>query len=145
MDQFMRMAIDEAREGLAEGGIPIGAVLLSPAGQVLGRGHNQRVQQQDPIIHAEIDALRKAGRVGNYRGCTIYSTLMPCYLCSGAIVQFGISKVIVGEEETFAGGREFMESHGVQVENLDLAECKELLQTFIQQNPDLWAEDIGEL
>lgn len=145
MDRFMQMAIDEAREGLAEGGIPIGAVLLSPTGEVLGRGHNQRVQQQDPIIHAEIDALRKAGRVGTYRGCTIYSTLMPCYLCSGAIVQFGISKVIVGEDETFQGGREFMESHGVEVLNLDLTECKELLQTFIKQNPELWAEDIGEL
>ncbi len=145
MDEFMRMAIDEAKQGLAEGGIPIGSVLLSPEGKILGRGHNQRVQQQDPIIHAEIDALRKAGRVGNYRGCTIYSTLMPCYLCSGAIVQFGIKKVIVGEDETFKGGREFMESHGIEVTNLDLPECKNLLQTFIAQNPDLWAEDIGEL
>lgn len=145
MDDFMRMAIDEAKAGLAEGGIPIGAVLLSPDGRILGRGHNQRVQQQDPIIHAEIDALRKAGRVGNYRGCTIYSTLMPCYLCSGAIVQFGISKVIVGEDETFEGGRQFMESHGVEVTNLDLTECKEMLQSFIAANPDLWAEDIGEL
>ncbi len=145
MDKFMQMAIEEAKTGLAEGGIPIGAVLVSPSGEVLGRGHNQRVQKQDPIIHAEIDALRQAGRVGRYRGCTIYSTLMPCYLCSGAIVQFGISKVIAGEDETFQGGQEFMASHGVEVVNLDLAECKEMLQQFIARNPELWAEDIGEL
>ncbi len=145
MDEFMRMAIEEAKKGLAEGGIPIGAVLVSPEGKVLGRGHNQRVQQQDPVIHAEIDALRNAGRVGRYQGCTMYSTLMPCYLCSGAVVQFGISKVVAGEDETFQGGREFMEAHGVEVVNLDLQECKTLLQDFIRDYPDLWAEDIGEL
>ncbi len=145
MDEFMRMAVEEAKKGLAEGGIPIGAVLVSPEGKVLGRGHNQRVQQQDPVIHAEIDALRNAGRVGRYQGCTMYSTLMPCYLCSGAVVQFGISKVVAGEDETFQGGREFMEAHGVEVVNLDLQECKTLLQDFIRDYPDLWAEDIGEL
>ena len=144
MDMFMKAAIDEARKGLAEGGIPIGSV-LARKGKIIGRGHNKRVQDNDPILHAEIDCLRNAGRVGTYKDAVLYSTLMPCYLCAGAIVQFGIKKVIAGEAETFAGAREFMESHGVKVINLNLNECKQLMREFIENNPDLWKEDIGEL
>ncbi|MCC7450678.1 MAG: nucleoside deaminase [Anaerolineae bacterium] len=142
-DQFMRLAIEEARIGLSEGGIPIGSVLVR-GDQVLGRGHNRRVQHGNPIAHAEIDCLENAGRVGKYAGTVLYSTLMPCYLCSGAVVQFGIKKVIVGEAETFPGGPEFMRSHGVEVINLDLEECKELMRNFIAANPELWNEDIGK-
>jgi cytosine deaminase len=144
MDTFMKAAIDEARKGLKEGGIPIGSV-LARKGKIIGRGHNKRVQDNDPILHAEIDCLRNAGRVGAYRDTVLYSTLMPCYLCAGAIVQFGIKKVIAGEAETFAGAREFMESHGVEVTDLNLDECKRLMREFIENNPDLWKEDIGEL
>jgi creatinine deaminase len=144
MDEFMKAAIDEARKGLAEGGIPIGSVLVK-GGRIIGRGHNKRVQDGDPTAHAEIDCLRNAGRVGSYTGSILYSTLMPCYYCSGAVVQFGIKKVIAGESETFAGGREFMEQHGVEVIDLDLAECKKLMKDFIAANPRLWNEDIGEL
>ena len=144
MDMFMKAAIDEAKKGLKEGGIPIGSV-LARKGKIIGRGHNKRVQDNDPILHAEIDCLRNAGRVGAYRDTVLYSTLMPCYLCAGAIVQFGIKKVIAGEAETFAGAREFMESHGVEVTDLNLDECKRLMREFIENNPDLWKEDIGEL
>jgi cytosine deaminase len=143
MDEFMAAAIAEAKQGLSEGGIPIGSVLIKD-GQIIGRGHNQRVQRGDPITHAEIDCLRNAGRVGNYRETTIYSTLMPCYLCAGAIVQFGIKKVIAGESVTFAGAREFMESHGVEVIDLNLDECQQLMREFIQSHPQLWNEDIGK-
>jgi creatinine deaminase len=143
VDEFMRAAIDEARLGLREGGIPIGSA-MARGGKLLGRGHNRRVQHGDPIAHAEIDCLHNAGRVGNYRDVVLYSTLMPCYLCSGAVVQFGIKKVIVGESETFPGGREFMESHGVEVIDLGLEECKELMRSFIAANPELWNEDIGK-
>ncbi len=144
MDMFMKAAIDEARKGLSEGGIPIGSVLVKKR-EIIGRGHNKRVQENDPILHAEIDCLRNAGRVGTYKDTVLYSTLMPCYLCAGAIVQFGIKKVIAGESETFAGAKEFMESHGVEVTDLNLAECKRLMKDFIKANPDLWNEDIGEL
>jgi cytosine deaminase len=144
MDIFIKAAIDEARRGLGEGGIPIGSVLVRK-GKIIGRGHNKRVQDNDPILHAEIDCLRNAGRVGAYKDTVLYSTLMPCYLCAGAIVQFGIRKVISGESETFAGAREFMESHGVEVTDLNLDECKRLMKDFIKANPDLWKEDIGEL
>jgi creatinine deaminase len=144
MDKFMQAAIDEARLGLREGGIPIGSVLVKE-GAIVGRGHNKRVQDGDPVTHAEIDCLRNAGRVGSYRGTILYSTLMPCYLCAGAVVQFGIQKVIAGESQTFAGAREFMESHGVEVVDLDLPECVEMMREFIRQNPKLWDEDIGEL
>ena len=141
-DRFIWAAIDEAQKGLNEGGIPIGSVLVRN-GEILGRGRNQRVQKNDPIIHAEIDCLRNAGRIGSYKGTVLYSTLMPCYLCAGAVVQFGIKKVFAGESETFPGAREFMESHGVEVIDLDLDECKTLMRTFIQKNPKLWNEDIG--
>lgn len=144
MDIFMKAAIDEARKGLGERGIPIGSVLVRKE-KIIGRGHNKRVQDNDPILHAEIDCLRNAGRVGAYKDTVLYSTLMPCYLCAGAIVQFGIKKVIVGESETFAGAKEFMKSHGVEVTDLNLDECKRLMKDFIISNPDLWKEDIGEL
>ena len=143
MDEFMREAIREAREGLAEGGIPIGSVLVR-GGQVIGRGHNRRVQEGDPVKHAEIDCLMRAGRVGSYRGTVLYSTLMPCYLCAGAVVQFRIPKVVVGEARTFAGAEALMRAQGVEVVNLDLAECAEMMESFIGANPELWNEDIGE-
>jgi creatinine deaminase len=144
MDKFMQAAIDEAQQGLQEGGIPIGSVLVRD-GIIIGRGHNKRVQDGDPVTHAEIDCLRNAGRVGSYTGTTLYSTLMPCYLCAGAVVQFGIKKVYAGENETFSGAKEFMESHGVEVVNLDNETCKEMMRAFITERPELWNEDIGEL
>lgn len=140
----MSAAIDEAKTGLSEGGIPIGSVLVRD-GKIIGRGHNKRVQENDPVIHAEIDCLRNAGRIGIYSDTVLYSTLMPCYLCAGASVQFGIKKVIAGEDETFSGAREFMESHGIEVINMNLEECKNLMKDFIEKNPELWFEDIGEL
>jgi cytosine deaminase len=140
----MKAAIEEARKGLGEGGIPIGSVLVKD-GKIIGRGHNRRVQESDPILHAEIDCLRQAGRIGRYSETTLYSTLMPCYLCAGAVVQFGIRKVRVGEAETFPGAKAFMESHGVEVTDWDLDECKQLMREFIQSKPELWHEDIGKL
>lgn len=139
----MQAAIAEAKQGLSEGGIPIGSVLVLDE-KIVGRGHNKRVQDNDPVTHAEIDCLRNAGRIGNYKGTTLYSTLMPCYLCAGAVVQFGIKKVIAGESATFPGAKEFMESHGVEVIDLNLDECKRLMSDFIQGNPQLWNEDIGK-
>jgi cytosine/creatinine deaminase len=143
MDEFMKAAVEEAETGRAEGGIPIGSVLVA-GGKIVGRGHNKRVQDGDPVTHAEIDCLRNAGRVGSFAGMTLYSTLMPCYLCAGAVVQFRIGKVVAGESATFPGAREFMEAHGVEVVDLDLAECREMMRTFIEKNPALWNEDIGE-
>ncbi len=142
MDEFMKAAIDEAKAGLAEGGIPIGSVLVKE-GRIVGRGHNKRVQDSDPVTHAEIDCLRSAGRMGSYAGTTLYSTLMPCHLCAGAVVQFRIRKVVAGESATFPGARAFMESHGVEVIDLDLDECKAMMSGFIEKNPALWNEDIG--
>lgn len=144
MDPFMQAAIEQAKKSRSEGGIPIGSVLVKD-GTIVGEGHNQRVQQNNPILHAEIDCLQNAGRVGSYAGTTLYSTLMPCYLCAGAVVQFKIKRVIVGESTTFAGAPDFMKSHGVQVIDLDLSECKEMMRTFIDANPHLWHEDIGEM
>jgi cytosine deaminase len=142
MDEFMQAAIEEAKQSKKEGGIPIGSVLVKD-GKILGRGHNKRVQEGDPVTHAEIDCLRNAGRIGSYKGTILYSTLMPCYLCAGAVVQFGIKKVIAGESETFSGAKEFMESHGVEVIDLNSQECKQMMTQFIQENPKLWNEDIG--
>ena len=142
IDPFMQAAIDEARQGLAEGGIPIGSSLMRD-GKLLGRGHNRRVQNDDPMTHAETDCLRNAGRIGSYRGCTLYSTLMPCYFCAGAAVQFGIKRVIVGESRTFPGAPEFMREHGIEVVDLDLPECCEMMEKFIREKPELWNEDIG--
>lgn len=132
----------EAKKGLASGGIPIGSVLVRD-GKIIGRGHNQRVQKGDPMAHAEIDCLRNVGRLCGYEATTLYSTLMPCYLCSGAVVQFGIRKVVAGESRTFAGGPEFMRRHGVEVVDLDDHECAELMRRFIAEKPALWNEDIG--
>lgn len=144
MDEFMLEAMREAQQGLAEGGIPIGSVLVRD-GQIIGRGHNRRVQEGDPMKHAEIDCLMRAGRVGSYRDTVLYSTLMPCYLCAGAAVQFRIPKVIVGEARTFSGAEEFMRAHGIEVINLDAQECVEMMEEFIKAKPELWNEDIGEL
>jgi cytosine deaminase len=144
MDPFMQAAIQQANKSRKEGGIPIGSVLVKD-GMIVGQGHNQRVQHNNPILHAEIDCLQNAGRVGSYAGTTLYSTLMPCYLCAGAVVQFKIARVVVGESKTFAGAPEFMESHGVEVIDLDLPECKEMMNAFIDEEPQLWNEDIGEL
>lgn len=140
----MQAAFEEAKKSFDEGGIPIGSVLVKD-GEIIGRGHNQRVQKDNPILHAEIDCLQNAGRIGSYGSAVLYSTLMPCYLCSGAIVQFGIKKVVAGENETFIGAKEFLESKGVEVINLNLEECKKLMRGFIQLNEKLWFEDIGEL
>jgi cytosine deaminase len=142
MDAFMAAAIEQARKSLSEGGIPIGSALVRDR-ELIAVGHNKRVQESDPVTHAEIDCLRNAGRLGTFRDTVLYSTLMPCYLCSGAVVQFGIRKVIVGESRTFAGAPEFMRSHGVEVIDLDLSECVEMMRKFISENPQLWNEDIG--
>ncbi len=139
----MQAAIEQAKKGKSEGGIPIGSVIVKD-GKICGAGHNQRVQKDDPMAHAEIDCLRNAGRIGSYKDTTLYSTLMPCYLCAGAVVQFGIKKVIVGESKTFDGAEEFMKSHGVEVIDLNDSTCINLMEEFIENNPVLWNEDIGE-
>ena len=138
----MEAAIAQAKKSLSEGGIPIGSA-LAREGNLLAVGHNKRVQESDPVTHAEIDCLRRAGRLGSFHNAVLYSTLMPCYLCSGAVVQFGIRKVIVGESRTFPGAPDFMREHGVEVIDLDLPECVELMTRFIAANPELWNEDIG--
>lgn len=145
MNKYMKIAIREALLGLKEGGIPIGAILTKNE-KIIGHGHNRRVQECNPILHAEIDCLRNAGRIGSYKNTILYSTLIPCYLCAGAIVQFGIKKVIIGENETFKNGsKEFMEYHGIKIINLNLTECKIMMKNFIKNCPDLWNEDIGKL
>jgi cytosine deaminase len=142
-DKFMQTAIESAKKSRDEGGIPIGSALVKD-GQLLAVGHNKRVQDSDPVTHAEIDCLRNAGRLGSFRDTVLYSTLMPCYLCAGAVVQFGIKKVIVGESRTFAGASDFMRQHGIEVVDLDLAECVEMMKEFIARHPALWNEDIGK-
>jgi cytosine deaminase len=144
MDEFMQAAIAEARMGRQQGGIPIGSVLMR-AGQIVSRGHNKRVQELDPIAHGEMDALRNAGRQRTYRDTVLYTTLMPCYMCAGTIVQFKIPKVVVGEARTFGESKEFLESHGVEVVILDSEECVQMMQEFIEAEPTLWNEDIMEL
>ena len=140
----MNEAFKEAKKGLAEGGIPIGSVLVKD-GKIIGRGHNKRVQEKNPVMHAETDCLFNAGRIGSYKDTILYSTLMPCYFCAGAAVQFGIKKVIVGESKNFSGAREFMEEHSIEVVDLDENEIKEMMADFINKNPELWNEDIGIL
>src|SRR5215213_1283566 len=142
--QMLDVAIEEARAGLRDGGIPIGSALFDAAGAVLGTGHNQRVQRGDPSAHAEIEAFRNAGRRRSYRDTTISTTLAPCWLCSGLIRQFGISTVVVGESRTFRGGIDWLRDCGVQVVDCDSDECAELLQAFIAARPEIWNEDIGE-
>ena len=144
MDEFMTLAINEAKNSREQGGIPIGSVLIKN-GKVVAQGHNKRVQENNPILHGEMDCLNNAGRIGSYRDTVIYSTLMPCYMCAGTIVQFKIPKVIVGESQTFSGAREFMESHGVEVIDLNLPECVQMMKEFINEKPELWNEDIMEL
>jgi cytosine deaminase len=149
MDKFMLAAIEEAEAGLREGGIPIGSVLVQ-RGQIIGRGHNRRVQRGDPMAHAEIDCLIRAGRQQTYRDTVLYSTLMPCFLCSGAAVQFGVPKVVVGESVNFPGGEgpggtspQFMRAQGIEVVALRDPECVEMMRRFIREHPQLWNEDIG--
>ncbi|GAB2940084.1 nucleoside deaminase [Hymenobacter coalescens] len=144
MDQFMQAAIDEARLGRSQGGIPIGSVLMRN-GELVAKGHNKRVQELNPILHGEMDCLNNAGRQRTYRDTVLYTTLMPCYMCAGTIVQFKIPKVVVGEARTFGESKEFLESHGVEVEILDLQECVDMMQEFITAEPTLWNEDIMEL
>lgn len=137
-------AVAEARAGLTEGGIPIGAALFGPDGTPWGRGHNRRVQDGDPSMHAETSAFRNAGRRRGYRGSTMVTTLSPCWYCSGLVRQFGISRVIIGEATTFSGGHEWLAEHGVEITILDDPECVAMMRTFIAEHPELWFEDIGE-
>ena len=143
-DPFLRAAIEQARKSLAEGGIPIGSVLVHE-GRIIGRGHNCRVQSGSPIDHGEMNCLRNAGRLpaGVYRNCTIYSTLSPCPMCSGAMVLYKIPRVVVGENRTFLGAEEYMRANGIQVDVVQDPECIQLMAGFIRDNPQLWNEDIG--
>ncbi len=141
--QMLDIAIEEARAGLAEGGIPIGAAIFDANGTLLGRGHNRRIQESDPSVHAETDAFRKAGRQRNYRDKIMVTTLAPCWYCSGLVRQFNIGTVIVGESVNFDGGVEWLRENGVKVIDLNSAECIELLGGFISSNPEIWNEDIG--
>ena len=142
--RMLAVALEEARAGMAEGGIPIGAALFHRDGRLLGRGHNRRVQEGDPSVHGETDAFRKAGRQRSYRDTIMVTTLAPCWYCSGLVVQFGIGKVVVGESRTFRGGMDWLRERGVEVVDLDSAECVQLLTNFIDAQPELWHEDIGE-
>lgn len=146
MDDFLKSAIDEARKGLACGGIPIGSVLVIN-GNIVARGHNQRVQKGSAVLHAEMDCLENAGRLTavDYQSAILYSTLSPCDMCSGAILLYGIPKVVVGESRTFKGPEAYLRSRGVDVEVVDSRECKRLMDAFIAENPALWNEDIGVL
>jgi len=141
---MLAVAVEEARTGLAEGGIPIGAALFGADGELLGRGHNRRMQDGDPSMHAETAAFRAAGRQRSYRGTTMVTTLSPCWYCSGLVRQFGISRVVVGEVHTFHGGHDWLAEHGVEVILLDDPTCVALMTDFIAANPALWYEDIGE-
>lgn len=145
MDEFMRVAIEEARQGLAEGGIPIGSALVID-GKIVGRGHNRRVQQNSATLHAEIDAIENAGRLlaGDYRRAILYSTLSPCDLCSGAVLLYRIPTVVIGENRTFRGPEEHLRSRGVRLTILDDPECISMMTDFISRKPALWFEDIGE-
>src|SRR5499433_2593836 len=139
---MLDVALAEARQGLAEGGIPIGGALFNTQGRLLGRGHNRRVQQNDPSVHGETDAFRNAGRQRSYRDTIMVTTLAPCWYCSGLVRQFRIGTVIIGESRTFSGGVAWLKEHGVRVIDLDSAECIEMLARFIREHPRLWDEDI---
>jgi len=141
---LLKIAIEEARCGLAEGGIPIGAALFDSAGKLLGRGHNRRVQDGDPSAHGETDAFRKAGRQKSYRDKIMVTTLAPCWYCSGLIRQFGIGVVVVGESVNFRGGIDWLQENGIKVIDLASKDCVQMLAKFIAENPALWHEDIGE-
>ncbi|MBV8549780.1 MAG: nucleoside deaminase [Acidobacteriaceae bacterium] len=144
IDPFLAAALDEARRGMAEGGIPIGSVLVCD-GEIIGRGHNRRVQKGSSILHAEMDCLENAGRLAAsvYHRCTIYTTLSPCPMCSGAIVLYGIPHVVVGENQTFLGSEDYLRANAIQVKVVQQPECIDLMRRFIAQNPVLWNEDIG--
>lgn len=142
--KMLQVAVDEARTGLAEGGIPIGAALFDRQGILLGSGHNRRVQENDPSVHGETDAFRKAGRQRSYRDKIMVTTLAPCWYCSGLVRQFGIGTVVVGESVNFDGGIEWLRENGVEVIDLNSAECVEMLKNYIEANPAIWHEDIGE-
>jgi cytosine deaminase len=143
-EKMLAVAIEEARLGLAEGGVPVGAALFRQNGELLSRGRNRRVQQNDPSIHGETDAFRRAGRQSNYRDLVMVTTLAPCWYCSGLVRQFRIGKLVVGESRTFAGGLSWLRENGVEVIDLDNQDCRELMETFITRHPDIWNEDIGE-
>lgn len=144
MDEFLQAAIDEAKMGATEGGIPIGSVLVID-GRIVGRGHNRRVQQGSAILHAEMDCLESAGRLSaaEYRRATLYSTLSPCDMCSGAALLYGIPRIVVGENRTFQGPEDYVRARGVELIVADSKECRELMEYFIAANPELWNEDIG--
>ena len=146
MDKFLEIAIEEARKGMDEGGIPIGSVLVIDD-KIVARGHNKRVQKGSAVLHAEMDCLENAGRIkaADYQRATLYSTLSPCDMCSGAVLLYGIPKVVIGENRTFSGPEDYLKSRGVELVNLDSEECYRLMQTFIKNNPELWNEDIGEV
>jgi cytosine/creatinine deaminase len=141
---MLEVAIEEAKQGLAEGGIPIGAALFDKNGNLLGRGHNRRVQEGDPSIHGETDAFRKAGRQRSYKNTIMVTTLAPCWYCSGLVRQFNIGTVVVGESVNFQGGVEWLKEHGVKVINMNSRECIDMLKAYTDANPDVWNEDIGE-
>lgn len=141
---MLDVAIAEARQGLAEGGVPIGAALFDRQGNLLGRGHNRRVQEADPSVHAETDAFRKAGRRRSYHDTIMVTTLAPCWYCSGLVRQFNIGTVVVGETENFQGGLDWLREHGVEVIDLRSQECMRMLSEFVAVHPEIWFEDIGE-
>jgi cytosine/creatinine deaminase len=141
---MLAIALEEAKQGLAEGGVPIGAALFHRSGTLLGRGRNRRVQENDPSVHGETDAFRKAGRQRRYQDTIMVTTLAPCWYCSGLIVQFQIGQVVVGDSRSFRGGLDWLLERGVPVVELNSAECEHLLQTFIKAHPEIWNEDIGE-
>ncbi len=143
-ERMLAVAIEEARIGLAEGGIPIGAALFTKAGELVSRGHNRRVQQGDPSVHGETDAFRRAGRQRSYRNLVMVTTLAPCWYCSGLVRQFRIGTLVVGESRTFPGGLDWLRENGVDVIDLDNAECRELMESFVATHPEVWNEDIGE-
>jgi cytosine/creatinine deaminase len=143
-EAMLEVALEEARLGFAEGGIPIGAALFTEDGELVSRGHNRRVQEDDPSIHGETDAFRKAGRQRSYRKLTMVTTLAPCWYCSGLVRQFRIGTVVVGESRTFQGGADWLRENGVKVIDLDNTECRELLERYIAEHPEVWNEDIGE-
>ncbi len=143
-EAMVQIAIEEARKGLAEGGIPIGAALFDEQGNLLGSGHNRRIQENDPSVHGETDAFRKAGRQKSYLDKIMVTTLAPCWYCSGLVRQFKIGTVIVGESQTFQGGIEWLKENGVEVIDLNSAECIKMLGDYIGANPEVWNEDIGE-
>jgi creatinine deaminase len=141
---MLAVAIREARTGLAEGGLPIGAAMFNAKGEMLSSGRNRRVQQGDPSIHGETDAFRRAGRLRSYRDVVMVTTLAPCWYCSGLVRQFGIRTLVVGESRTFGGGLEWLRSTGVRILDLDSEECATMMQDFIRDHPEIWHEDIGE-